>query len=45
MEYLYDKNFLKELFNSRKRTTFARITKLTLDEHPIESIEGKITSG
>jgi hypothetical protein len=43
--YLTDKNFLKQLYNSRKRTTFARITRLTLDEHPLETIEGKIISG
>jgi hypothetical protein len=45
MSYLTDKSFLRELYGSRQRTTYARITKLTLDEHPIETIEGKILSG
>lgn len=42
---MYDKNFLHSLDKQRNKTTYAKITKLTFDEHPIEAIEGKVTSG
>jgi hypothetical protein len=37
--------FIKDLMEHRNRTTYARITVLTLDERPIETIEGRITGG
>ena len=45
MNYLLDKDFLKELDNYRNKEIYARVTALTLDELPIETIEGKITGG
>jgi hypothetical protein len=45
MNYLLDKDFLKELDNCRNKEIYARVTALTLDELPIETIEGKITGG
>ena len=41
--FLYDKNFLQELFGANERTVFARVTALTQKERPIEYIEGKVT--
>jgi hypothetical protein len=41
----YDKNFLLALDREKNKTIYARITKLTFDEFPIESIEGKVTGG
>lgn len=43
--FLYDKNFLQELFGANERTVFARVTALTQKERPIEYIEGKVTGG
>ena len=43
--FLYDKNFLQELFRANERTVFARVTALTQKERPIEYIEGKVTGG
>jgi len=45
MNPLLDKDFLIQLDNHKRKEVFARITSLTLDELPIESIEGKITGG
>ena len=45
MNPLLDKDFLLELDRRRDRETYVRLTALTLDEHPIESIEGKATQG
>jgi hypothetical protein len=42
---LYDKEFLKQLDNLKNKTIFARITALTFQEHPIETIEGRVTQG
>ena len=42
---LYDKEFLRQLDENRTRTIYARIIALTLDEVPIESIEGRVTQG
>lgn len=41
----YDKDFLKQLDLHRSKTIFARIIALTLDETPIETIEGRVTQG
>ena len=38
-------NFLLELDQQRHKTIYARITALTIDELPIECIEGRITQG
>jgi hypothetical protein len=37
--------FLENLSQWRNKVTYARITKLTFDELPIENIEGYVTSG
>lgn len=42
---LYDKEFLKQLDKSRTKTKYARITTLTWDENPIQSVEGRVTQG
>lgn len=42
---LLDKEFLKKLDLDKKKTIFARITALNLDENPIDRIEGKVTGG
>lgn len=42
---LLNKDFLKELFSERRKVTYARITSLDIDENPVQSIEGRITSG
>ena len=41
----YDNNFLQDLFQQCHRTIYSKITKLTFDELPLESIEGQITQG
>lgn len=46
MEYNYNYNeFLLDLDKSNNKTIYARITALTFDEKPIETIEGKVTGG
>ncbi len=40
----YDE-FLLELDKYRNKTIYARITALTFEESPIESIEGRVTQG
>jgi hypothetical protein len=42
---LLDNDFLKKLFKDQKRVIYVKITSLTLDEYPVESIEGRITQG
>lgn len=42
---IYDKDFLTALDTQQHHETFARVTTLTFDEHPIECIEGKVTTG
>ena len=42
---LFDIDFLNKLTLRRDRITYAKITALTKDELPIESIEGKVTGG
>lgn len=42
---LLDTLFLKELDSNRNRTNYVRITSLTLDQYPIEQIEGVATGG
>ena len=41
----YDQNFLSQLDKERNKTIYARITKLTFNELPIERIEGQVTTG
>lgn len=41
----YDKEFLRELDKVRTKTKYARITTLTWDELPIQSVEGRVTQG
>lgn len=42
---LYDKDFLLKLDKSKNKTIYARITALTFQELPIETIEGRVTQG
>jgi hypothetical protein len=42
---MYDKDFLLKLDKSKHKTIFAKITALNYLEHPIESIEGRVTQG
>jgi hypothetical protein len=41
----YDRTFLKQLDEHRTKTIYARIIALTLEEAPIETIEGRVTEG
>lgn len=43
--YLYDKNFLLALDNFPTREVYGRITALTREEEPIQTIEGRATGG
>ena len=43
--YMLDKDFLIALDNYQHKEKYARITALTLDEKPVETIEGKVTGG
>lgn len=45
MNPLLDKEFLKQLDQTRHRTTYARIIALNNNEEPIEKIEGAVTGG
>lgn len=46
MHYNHEKElFLKNLDKSKNKTVYAKITSLTFDELPIETIEGRVTSG
>lgn len=42
---LYDKEFLRQLDSSLNKVVYAKITALTMDEYPINAIEGKVTGG
>lgn len=42
---LYDKNFLQELDKHTNKTIYARITALSIDEFPIDQIEGRVSQG
>ena len=42
---LYDKDFLLELDKCKNKIIYARITALTFDENPIQTIEGRVTQG
>lgn len=42
---IYSQEFLKQLDTQKNRVIYARITSLTFDESPIESIEGRTTGG
>lgn len=42
---LYDRDFLLKLDQTKNKTIFARIIKLTFSEEPIEMIEGQVTGG
>lgn len=42
---LYDRKFLRELDHQKNKIIYGRITSLTFEELPIETVEGKITSG
>lgn len=41
----YDREFLLKLDKTKNKIIYARITALTFDEQPIETIEGRITQG
>jgi hypothetical protein len=45
MNALLDKDFLKKLDDYNSKEIYARITALTIDEYPLETIEGKVTGG
>ena len=40
-----NKEFLKELDLQQLKTTYIRITVMSMDERPIQSIEGRVTAG
>ena len=42
---LYDKDFLLKLDKCKNKTIYAKITALTFDENPIQTIEGRVTQG
>ena len=42
---LYNQEFLRALDKDRNKTIYARITALTFQEYPIETIEGRATQG
>ena len=44
-EYLYDKNFLKQLDYNRTKETHARLIVLNQNNAPVEEITGKVTGG
>ena len=44
-EYLYDKNFLKQLDYNRTKETHARLIVLNQNDAPVEEITGKVTGG
>lgn len=41
----YDKNFLLQLDQQKNKIIYAKITALTLQELPVETIEGRVTQG
>lgn len=42
---LLDEEFLKDLYMHRSREIFSKIIALTLDEDPVEEIQGQVTGG
>lgn len=42
---LRNENFLKELFRSKIREKYVKITSLNLEEEPLEEIQGRVISG
>ena len=42
---LLDEEFLKELYLHKSREIFSKIVALTLDEDPVEEIQGQVTGG
>jgi hypothetical protein len=42
---MYNKDFLLKLDASKNKTIYAKIIALNLQEHPIETIEGRVTKG
>lgn len=42
---IYDQDFLKSLTKEKNKTTYARITALSLDELPLQQIEGQVSQG
>ena len=38
-------DFLKKLFEQKKINKYARVTSLSIEEYPIETIEGRVTQG
>lgn len=42
---IYDKDFLLKLDKEKNKIVHARVTALTFDEQPIETIEGRVTQG
>ena len=42
---LLDDEFLKELYRHREKEIFAKVIALTLQNDPIEEIQGQITGG
>ena len=42
---LYDQNFLTQLDKQKNKIIYAKITSLQFNEYPIETIEGRVTSG
>ena len=45
MNPLLDKNFIELLDKDNQREVYAKIISLTLDEYPIEEIQGKVSQG
>ena len=45
MDYLFDKEFLKELDNHNNHEIYVRVIALTVNDEPIEMIEGRATGG
>ena len=43
--YLFDKSFLYELDQYHHKELYVKIIALTIDENPIEQIEGRVTGG
>lgn len=42
---MYNKDFLLKLDASKNKTIYAKIIALNLQEHPIETVEGRVTQG
>ena len=41
----YDKEFLKQLDQMKNKTTYAKVTALSVNELPLSQIQGKVTQG